>query len=471
MINLIALCFVFSNFTLKWYIPVGSASGAGGKILVSDTDRDGHYELYISDFHYPIYIHICELHLPNTWQIDSFTNVYNQVAWDIGDFDCDGLYDLLQFGHVEQPDPATIIFVTESADSFSYPTNEVWRDTTGPQALDVGDEVFDIDQDGYPELVKNGTDYSIPYGNISIYEFSSDNQYELIFIDTSYYYSPLGTHAFGDFDQDGHNEVVFAGSNNTYWIYESPSNNTYERLRFDLLPTANIRDCIDVADADGDGKWEFVLKGSWAFGDIEAFIFESIGNNSYDTIQVMRFPGGMYYGGHSDAGDVDGDSIPEIVLEGRQTVHIIKASGNDSFYVWQTLPGNVNGMNIKIFDLDNNGYAEIIMSSEWQTWIYEWQPQPVYESSKTTISRPTLSCHPNFTSGSTLAKFSLVKNDYIVLNLYDNCGRQVKNISAGIKPAGMYIERIDLYNLPDGVYYIILRTSDQILINKILKIQ
>ncbi len=395
-------------FNLKWYLPVGCASGASGKVLVADADRDSCYEIYISDFQFFDKINVCELHLPNTWEMDSFANMPGEIAWDVGDFDCDGLWDLLCWGE-DAIGTTVLLFITESPDSYSYPVNEVWRDTVGPPALDIGDEAFDIDQDGYPELVKNRPD---PY-DLGIYECTGDNHYDLIFVDTTSHGAPLGTHAFGDFDQDGHNEVVFAGANRTYWIYESPSNNTYERLRFDTLPSSGIRDCIDIDDMDQDGKEEFLLKGSRTLAaTIDAFVFEATGNNMYDTIWVAHFPGGDYYNGHSDAGDVDGDSVPEIVLEARQNVFIIKAAGNDSFYVWDTLPGSVAGMNIKIFDLDNNGLNDIIMSSEQQTWIYEYGGGGVEEADKWEVRSGKLEIFPNPCYGNLTIKFQILNNKY-----------------------------------------------------------
>jgi len=65
---------LFSIFNLKWYLPVGCAHGTSGKILVSDTDRDSCYEIFISDYYGPDYINVCELQLPDVWQYDSFTN-------------------------------------------------------------------------------------------------------------------------------------------------------------------------------------------------------------------------------------------------------------------------------------------------------------------------------------------------------------------------------------------------------------
>ncbi len=490
MINLL-MVFLIGGFVQKWYLPIGCASGISWKVLVADADRDNCYELYISDFQLPDYIYVCELHLPSTWEIDSFTNTREQGATDIGDFDNDGLYDLLQCGCVAPGIPPVIMFITESCDSFSYPVNEVWRDTVGGPTSTQS--VFEIDQDGKMEIVKDRPE---PYGEIGIYENMIDNQYNLSFTDTTSYGAPSATHAFGDFDQDEHNEVVFAGADETYWIYESPANNTYERVRFDTLPTHNIRDCFEVPDMDGDGKWEFVIKGFWVFDGIDAFIFEATGNNTYDTIKVFHFPGGDYYGGHSDAGDVDGDSVPEIVLEARQNVYIIKAAGNDSFYVWETLPGNTAGFNIKIYDLDNNGLNDIIMSSEQQTWIYEYDGGGVEEANKREIKSEKLEIFPKpFTRNLTI-RFQISNNKYQMnvkdqnyvqsskpkglpyIRIFDIAGRLVKafnnlsvNQHSGIQPFNQVVwNGLDDtgYPVPAGVYFVRLEDKDAGITEKII---
>ena len=102
------------------------------------------------------------------------------------------------------------------------------------------------------------------------------------------------------------------------------------------LPSANIKDCFSVSDADSDGKLEFVVKGfTVPDARIHTFIFEATADNTYGIIKTFNLFGGYdwYGGGYSNVGDVDGDSIAEIVLEGCQNVHIIKSAGNDSFYV------------------------------------------------------------------------------------------------------------------------------------------
>jgi len=381
MANFLLIIFLCSGFVEKWYLPKGT-SHQGGRICIADADRDGNYELYFNTFEYGYKkIYIYELHLPNIWEADSFfPDFIDALVWDIGDFDLDGLYDLIILSSWFCPPPVIGMTVFESPDSFSYPIQEVWRDTVGyPEVSPIA--VYDVDQDGIPEIIKCRGDPT-PHGDESfvIYEAAGNNAYVKLYAPVSDHFAPLSTIGFGDFDLDGKIEFVFGDA--YYRIYKSPADNTYEQILEDLIYPPNIRDCFSVTDADGDSKMEFVIKAFHPLlGFIRAFIFEATGNNIYTKIDSFTFYNGYwnYGGGYSDAGDVDGDSIPEIVLEACQDIYIIKSAGNDSFYVWATLPGNLTGSNVRIFDLDNNGLNEIIISGNNQTRIYEYEPGRVEE--------------------------------------------------------------------------------------------
>ncbi|MGB7054680.1 MAG: FG-GAP-like repeat-containing protein, partial [bacterium] len=396
-----------------------------------DTDRDGNWELMFTTYGVmPRFIYIYELHLPNSWLVDSIPQPGANLLWDGGDFDVDGLYDLVLQFHFENP-LADGIMVFESPDSFSFPTQEVWRDTVcPPQVLPIS--AYDIDQDDLPELVVNR---AIPYGDIGIYEAIGADHYQLIFADdpdTLHYDAPAATHAFGDFDEDGNVECVFAGADDPYWIYECIGNNSYVKIAEGELPTGNIRDCFSVADADGDGKLEFVLKGyRVSNARIEAYVFEAVGDNTYEVIKNFDLAGGSvyYWGGLSDAGDVDGDSVPEILIEGCQTVYIVKAVGNDSFYVWETLPGHVDGSCVRVFDLDGNGLSEVIISGNNETRIYEYEVG-VAENTPSEIWTIGLSVSSNPFRDQTIIKYFIQDPGHWMrsptLRIYDVSGRLIR---------------------------------------------
>lgn len=475
MIVLLLLPFLFSNFVEKWYLPQGIHEYAVGRVCIGDTDRDGHTELFFTTLSDYWKIFIYELHLPDTWEVDSFSYFWSPLVWEIGDFDLDGLYDLAIEAAVDTP-PTMLVSIAESPDSFSYPTQEVWRDTVGPpQVLPIC--AFDIDQDGFPEIVKNR---ATPYGYLGIYESVGNNQYDLIFADnpdTSCWEAPAATIAFGDFDGDGRIEFVPAGGNEWYWIYECTGNNTYEKIaEGQLLSTGNIRDCFTVPDADGDGRLEFVLKGySPSTGRIATFFFEAIGNDTYAIIDSFTFYNGhpFYGGGYSDVGDVDGDNIPEIVLEACQNVYIIKAAANDSFYVWETLPGHNTGSDVRVFDFDDNGLNEILISGNNETRIYEWDAGGIEERKESCVERMAVSILPNPFTDKTYIKISAGQSaECIELKIYDVAGRLVRNL--GI----WHTDRTDAMiwsgedeagrTVAPGIYFVNLETPDHKEIQKVI---
>src|SRR4030042_996750 len=375
---------------------------------------------------YTIYFY--ELHLPATWEIDSVTNLAQPLVWDIGEFDLDGLYDIVMQSSWGAPVVGITVF--ESPDSFSYPTQEVWRDT-----VDIGTVrsicSYDIDRDGVVEILQTGGELgSNYYIDFSIYESIGDNTYAIKYFFESPK-APTSTIAFGDFDTDGFIEFVMGTIDGYYSIFESPDNDSYVPLFVNLqIPIrSGIKDCFTVPDADGDGKLEFVLKGHvLSIANVNTYIFEAVGDNTYQIIKSFILPGGSYdyYGGYSDAGDVDGDSIPEIVLEACQNVYIIKAAGNDSFYIWDTLPGHITGSNVRVTnDIDGNGLNEIVISGNNQTRNYEYEPGGVEEDKFHELPLHTQfgTIAPNPFSGAVRISYQVAHAGGVEIGVYDAAGR------------------------------------------------
>ena len=300
-----------THFVQKWHCVKGTG-GPYGRILVADTDRDSRIELifgYAESLHIKSVVY--ELYPDNNFHLEAIIDTMSSECWAIGDFDLDGLYDVVLNGYFGLPGVGQHIY--ESPDSFSYPTQEVWRDTVGQGGV-IPIVVFDADRDGIPEIFNN--DGGGQPNWVWVYEFNGNNQYDTVCtfspITQGFLEQPNSTYAFGDFDEDGKIEFVMGDLDGApygadFWVFECPANNTYEQIYTGYLPTVNINDCFSVPDADRDGKWEFVVKGFRILsGLINVFILESTGDNTYEVIKSFTLPGGDYNGGYSDAGDIDG---------------------------------------------------------------------------------------------------------------------------------------------------------------------
>jgi len=482
MTFLLILPFLFSGFVQKWYIPAGMI-GECGRILVSDTDRDGNYEFIFTTYGGSYTIYFYELHLPDTWEIDSLPDLNQPLLWDIVDFDLDGLYDLVMQSSWGAPLIGITVF--ESPDSFSYPTQEVWRDTVGfPLVQPIS--VYDVDKDSFPEIFKLGwkkEDSITTYYPFGIYECIGNNQYDTIFMGDGLG-SLSSTIAFEDFDSDGLNEFIVGNIQGRYQLWECLGNNNYQLLHQLQLSTANIKDCFSVPDADEDGKIEFVVKGYVVLGPpdykIHAYIFEATADNTYEVIKkfTLDYSSTMsYYGGYSDAGDVDGDSVPEIVLEGSDNVYVIKSAGNDSFYIWDTLPGNESGSNIRVTnDIDGNGLSEIVISGNNETRIYEYDAGGIKER-KSLIHTAQLIISPNPFKDKVAIRYSIPDNDKIAVKVYDVTGRIVKKVYKGSTANNpiIYWSGHDEHGgtVAQGVYFVQVQNLDsgETFCEKVLKIK
>jgi len=79
----------------------------------------------------------------------------------------------------------------------------------------------------------------------------------------------------------------------------------------------------------------------------------------------------------------------------------------------------------------------------------------------------TVSNFPNPFNNSTIIQFELAEQGNIALDLYNTIGEKIETLSDGYKQAGNYEIHLNASSLSSGVYFIILRTHNQIFSHKI----
>ena len=381
------------------FLEAGLSGEPNGNVVCGDFNYNGKNEMifksylvYQSPWWYYQSLQIWEESLCNKYRL-----VYCDTGWitntipplgietgNIDPFDCtlldqDSVFDLVGMNEENfHPDtlPRPLTTVQEGPSPSSYPVNLVWFDRLGIWFNVVPHYIVDLDQDGRKEILFRWYNETYDQGT-RIYKNTVNNQYELVFNQPPVSW---GTYAFGDFDQDGRMDMAFPGGGNIY-IRECTGNNQYPlicSLPNPIVggnPLSNPHDCWDGRDVDNDGKPEFFI----AFCDAMRWIYylymgEAISNNNYELTFIDQITTYQDARRSSKCGDIDGDGIEEIVWSVGRWVLIYKATGNNQFQRVLTLSGHggqTPAAIISIYDMNKNGYNELIYGGNGYTSIYE----------------------------------------------------------------------------------------------------
>jgi hypothetical protein len=302
----------------------------------------------------------------------------NFRPYDVGDIDRDSLTDLVG-PNIEQAlnDSIYYIITTQESPNYSYyPSFLSWWFRTSNSGY--GYTYYftpDLDYDERKEIL---TYVKTDSTRLTLIENVGNNQNIPVW--NRFTYGP--SFAFGDFDQDSLRDFVTAnpGSSGEVYFFENTGDNQYDRLTIDTVHLPNGTDVFSGNDLDGDGKPEFfVAFARWVGGytwDFFLYMWEATGNNTYQrtlidqkTITVSRSTGRR-----SKCGDIDGDGIDELVWATPTQLFVYKATGNNQFqqvWQWNQDHGTNEALIVNIYDMNKNGYNEIVVGGSGKTSIFE----------------------------------------------------------------------------------------------------
>jgi len=295
--------------------------------------------------------------------------------YDVGDIDQDSLTDLLGPNVEKLLNPDSIYYVVttqESPNYSSYPESLSWWYRTSNLMYSYTYYFTpDLDRDGRREILTfEGWDSS----PIVVIENIGNNQNVPVWRRVNY----GSGFAFGDFDQDSLTEFVTAspGSSGRVFVFENIGNDQYEKVFTDTVLIPNGSDVFSGNDLDGDGKPEFFVAFAVVGATFYLYMWEATGNNTYERTLIDQKTISVSWttGRRSKCGDLDGDGIEELVWATPTYLFVYKATGNNQFQpVWQWLQdhGNDECLIVNIFDMNQNGYNEIVVGGSGKTSIFE----------------------------------------------------------------------------------------------------
>ncbi len=203
----------------------------------------------------------------------------------------------------------------------------------------------DIDQDGVPEIIADGSTSTFGSGNFwSVFKYSSASSGYSSHWTSNLYSEGISKLAAFDLNNDG-NHSIFVGLNNgEVDIYDGV---TLEKVGYIDSPASSVNQIL-WADADND------LINDLIIGDDETtFIYD---------INSLSIKHKIPYGGSEfKIGNVDSDSANEIVFSSGT---VIELNGVNATEEWNYAGGDF-GYLIELSDIDSDNKQEIIGASPW----------------------------------------------------------------------------------------------------------
>lgn len=288
--------------------------------------------------------------------------VFSSIA--TADIDGDNDQDVLITGANNSFDPITELYTNDGFGNFTK-KDDVPFENVSLSSVAFMDVDGDDDQDVLISGQLNGGDRITKlYTNDGVGEFTKK-------VGTPFDSVSNGSIAFMDVDGDGDPDVLITGRNNSgegiaILYINDGSGNFIEKPDLSLAGVFNGSTAF--ADVDGNGAPDILLTGQTVFGERLAKLYTNDGEASFTEKTDTPFEGGT--DGATVFADLDGDSDPDLLLswinvsgERNTTLYINDGHGNFTEKTDTPFEG-VAGGSIAFADVDGDSDPDVLLTGQ-----------------------------------------------------------------------------------------------------------
>ncbi len=239
----------------------------------------------------------------------------------------------------------------------------------------------DMDQDGVYEVVIKISDYasSVSHEQFQVFEFDGAGGFNVVaeLPNPTNGQNRYGVpHSIiGDFDHDGHQEILLGDEDGDVFIYEAIANDTWTLTWQDSLPLMDAISYSETGDFDGDGNLEFIVgchsntddfNSEFEYDNRHWFfrIYKATRDNHYTNIFEQRFYGAESardFASGVSSGDLDKDGKDEILLSLFPDFYCLEhVQGNRFDFTYYRHPAQSDA--VLVTDSDGDGANEFWLS-------------------------------------------------------------------------------------------------------------
>jgi hypothetical protein len=469
-------------------------ASANGCLYLGDLNNDGDQDLVVAS------LGITNLGLPPENHVIFFNNgsfggfssnpqwispYGNAFSCTCGDVDGDGDLDLV-FG---QGDWLTSHL--QKAKLFTnnqglFDTIPSWQSDSSYYADEV---VFaDVDMDGDLDLALGN---ERPVGNVAMAIFLNNNG--ILETTPSWHTGQVmggRQMAFGDMDKDGYPELAVASPTQKFYLFDNV-NGVLDTIPLWVSAVGDEPSAVAWADVDADGDLDLAA-GSWFYS---IGIFENKEGALTDTFAWNKAVGnGTQQIAWADYDkDYLVDTVKTFIGHGTKKLFYL---GNQP--IQQITSIELNGSFVSLsqycYDL-TDGWVSFAtppasgavvtvhysFSKDLDMALTTWSSVRIYGNQNVTTG---MEKQEEFPSGSklrqnypnpfrnlTTIEYSLAKDSYITLKIFDLYGKELATLAEGNRAPGQYHEILNASGLANGVYTCLLRTNEAIRTKKLILIK
>lgn len=280
---------------------------------------------------------------------------------DFGDIDGDNDLDLIMTGKDASGNVFSKLYTNNGTGSFTLVTGTIF---TGVYMSST--EFIDVDNDGDLDLLMCGADSS-DVSTANLYENNGSGIFNLV-IGTPFDNAQFGDIAFGDTDNDGDQDILIVGQNDSsqyiakFYINTGTSFSIHPNTPF----PGTFLHSSSFADFNNDGKLDLLHIGN-ALNGLIGHIYENQGSNNF-VLADSTLSGS--YNGSSIVTDLNGDNKMDIVTTGTSFTFPLRAP---KIYFNQSTTVSVNELNddvdFIIFPNPSSGLINVKINSASPTDI------------------------------------------------------------------------------------------------------
>ncbi len=321
----------------------------------------------------------------------SFLNVtFSQASW--ADVDGDGDLDALVFGMTDAGTYETALYRNKGNDVFEEITD------AGLENLAIGSHSWgDYDNDGDVDLLIQGINGTTYMATTILYKNNGDGTFTDAGAGLHQVY--MGTVRMVDFNNDGYLDIFACGfDDNTYVtnVYTNNGDGTFTESPDISLPGVQYS-TIEFADYDKDNDMDFIFMGS----DINAnFITKLYRNNGDGTFEDAGVSFPQAWLGDAAWGDYNMDGYPDLVISGfvypGRITNLYKNNGDGTFTQIDDTPfEKVSHSALEWGDYDNDGDLDLFLAGQEEnadgSWSYYTK---IYNNNEGTFTESNIEFPP-----------------------------------------------------------------------------